>query len=144
MKLTYILFLSLRRKTPSLLFMLRKERRSVVRKNKDIHASEREIPLLCAGCRSYNSKLTSCNFDNIFRKSAPYSILVLLMQYDVWCDAMRNDVMKWCKMIMMPKTHTYTPTLEHNFCIPLGTTEISLPFIFRLHRLFFGVSSASP
>jgi hypothetical protein len=23
-------------------------------------------------------------------------------------------------------------------------TEISLPFIFRLHRLFFGVSSASP
>jgi hypothetical protein len=22
--------------------------------------------------------------------------------------------------------------------------EISLPFIFRLHRLFFGVSSASP
>jgi hypothetical protein len=28
--------------------------------------------------------------------------------------------------------------------IPLGMTEISLPFIFRLHRLFFGVSSASP
>jgi hypothetical protein len=23
-------------------------------------------------------------------------------------------------------------------------TEVSLPFIFRLHRLFFGVSSASP
>jgi hypothetical protein len=26
----------------------------------------------------------------------------------------------------------------------LGTIKISLPFIFRLHRLFFGVSSASP
>jgi hypothetical protein len=144
MKLTYIPFLSLQRKSPFLLFMLRKERRSVVRKNKDIHASEREIPLLCADWRSCNSKLTSCNFDNIFRKSAPYSILVSLMQYDVWCDAMRNDVMIWCKMIMMPKTHIHTPTLEHNLFVPLGTTGISLPFIFRLHRLFFGVSSASP
>jgi hypothetical protein len=28
--------------------------------------------------------------------------------------------------------------------IPLEMTEISLPFIFRLHHLFFGVSSASP
>jgi hypothetical protein len=28
--------------------------------------------------------------------------------------------------------------------IPLGMTEISLSFIFWLHRLFFGVSSASP
>jgi hypothetical protein len=28
--------------------------------------------------------------------------------------------------------------------IPLGITEISLPFIFWLHRLFFGVSSALP
>jgi hypothetical protein len=34
--------------------------------------------------------------------------------------------------------------LEHNLCIPLGTIEVSLPFIFQLHRLFFGVSSASP
>jgi hypothetical protein len=37
------------KKTPSLLFMLCKERRSVVRKNKDIQASQREIPFLCAG-----------------------------------------------------------------------------------------------
>jgi hypothetical protein len=36
------------KKTPSILFMLRKERRSVVRKNNDIHASQREIPLLYA------------------------------------------------------------------------------------------------
>jgi hypothetical protein len=25
--------------------------------------------------------------------------------------------------------------------VPLGTTKVSLPFIFRLHRLFFGVSA---
>jgi hypothetical protein len=37
------------KKTPSLLFMLREERRSVVRKNKDIFASQREIPLLRVG-----------------------------------------------------------------------------------------------
>jgi hypothetical protein len=34
--------------------------------------------------------------------------------------------------------------LKHNLCVPLGTIKICLPFIFRLHRLFFGVSSASP
>jgi hypothetical protein len=39
-------------------------------------------------------------------------------------------------------THTYEATSK--LFIPLGTTEISLPFIFRLHRLFFGVSSAFP
>jgi hypothetical protein len=39
-------------------------------------------------------------------------------------------------------THTYEATSE--LFIPLGIAEISLPFIFRLHRLFFGVSSASP
>jgi hypothetical protein len=50
MKLSYIPFLSLRqKKTPFLLFMLREERRSVVRKNKDILASQKEIPLLRAG-----------------------------------------------------------------------------------------------
>jgi hypothetical protein len=41
-----------------------------------------------------------------------------------------------------PNTHTYEAS-SITF-IPLGMTEISLPFIFRLHRLFFGVSSASP
>jgi hypothetical protein len=34
--------------------------------------------------------------------------------------------------------------LKHNLYVPLGTIKISLPFIFWLHRLFFGVSSASP
>jgi hypothetical protein len=43
---------------------------------------------------------------------------------------------------MNAQTHTYEAT-SITF-IPLGMTEVSLPFIFRLHRLFFGVSSASP
>jgi hypothetical protein len=43
MKLTYIPFLSLREKTPSLLFMLRKERDPCFVK-KDIHALQRETP----------------------------------------------------------------------------------------------------
>jgi hypothetical protein len=47
--------------------------------------------------------------------------------YAKWCD----DVML-CKMMFMPKTHTHTPIVEY-------TT--SLPLIFRLHRLFFGVSA---
>jgi hypothetical protein len=45
-----------------------------------------------------------------------------------WCNMM-YDVML-CKMIFVPKTH-----------IPIMKYTISLPFIFRLHRLFFGVSA---
>jgi hypothetical protein len=41
-------------------------------------------------------------------------------------------------------TYSHSHTGTHNLCIPLGTTGFSLPFIFWLHRLFFGVSSASP
>jgi hypothetical protein len=40
-------------------------------------------------------------------------------------------------------THPHAHTETHDLCVPLGTIEISLSFIFRLHRLFFGVSSAS-
>jgi hypothetical protein len=43
---------------------------------------------------------------------------------------------------MTVQTHTYEATSK--LLIPLGMTEIFLLFIFRLHRLFFGVSSASP
>jgi hypothetical protein len=43
---------------------------------------------------------------------------------------------------MNAQTHTYEAT-SITF-IPLGMTEVSLPFIFWLHRLFFGVSSTSP
>jgi hypothetical protein len=43
---------------------------------------------------------------------------------------------------MNVQTHAYEATSK--LFIPLGMTEISLPFIFRLRRLFFGVSSTSP
>jgi hypothetical protein len=45
------------------------------------------------------------------------------------------------RMMLMPKTHTHAETQSLR---PLRNDQISLPFIFRLHRLFFGVSSASP
>jgi hypothetical protein len=40
---------------------------------------------------------------------------------------------------MNVQTHAYEATTIA--FIPLGMTEFSLPFIFRLHRLFFGVSA---
>ena len=60
-------------------------------------------------------------------------LLAPLMQDDVWCYAMQNDVMmlcyaKWCLL----RRHTHIPTVEYT---------ISLSFIFQLHRLFFGVSA---
>jgi hypothetical protein len=116
---------------------------------KNIHASQRGIPSFVTRLmKLYFPKLTSClsTFSflrRIHRRSTPYSILVSLMRYDVWCDAMRNDVMIWCRMILMPKTHTHTGV--HKFCIPLGTTfELLHRLFFGVHRLFFGVSSAFP
>jgi hypothetical protein len=50
-----------------------------------------------------------------------------MLCYAKWCD----DVML-CKMMFMPKIHTHTPIVEYT---------ISLPLIFRLHHLFFGVSA---
>jgi hypothetical protein len=43
---------------------------------------------------------------------------------------------------MNVQTHAYEAASK--LLIPLGMTEISLSFIFRLRRLFFGVSYASP
>jgi hypothetical protein len=40
---------------------------------------------------------------------------------------------------MNAQTHTSEATTIA--FIPLGMTEVSLPFIFRLHHLFFGVSA---
>jgi hypothetical protein len=45
-------------------------------------------------------------------------------------------------MQMNVQTHAYEAISK--LLIPLEMTEISLLFIFRLHRLFFSVSSASP
>ena len=50
-----------------------------------------------------------------------------MLCYAKWCD----DVML-CKMMLMPKTHIHISIMEYT---------ISLPFIFRLHRLFLGVSA---
>jgi hypothetical protein len=51
----------------------------------------------------------------------------MMLCYAKWCD----DVML-CKMIFVPKTHTHIPIVEYT---------MSLPFIFQLHRLFYGVSA---
>jgi hypothetical protein len=40
---------------------------------------------------------------------------------------------------MNVQTHIYEATTKA--FIPLGIIKVSLPFIFRLHRLFFGVSA---
>ena len=85
----------------------------------------------------YFSKVTSCLstfsiWRSIFRRLASYSILVSLMQYDVWCNVMRNDVMVWCKMMRMPKTHTHTGI--HKLCIPLGTSFELLHLLFRWYK----------
>jgi hypothetical protein len=46
------------------------------------------------------------------------------------------------RMMLMPKTHTHAET---QYLRSLRNHQkISLSFIFWLHRLFFGVSSASP
>jgi hypothetical protein len=87
-----------------------------------------------------SSKLILCLspislFRSIFQRSTLYPLLVSLMQHDVWCYVMRNDVMmlcyaKWC----FRRRHTHIPIVKYT---------ISLPFIFQLHRLFFGVSALS-
>jgi hypothetical protein len=50
-----------------------------------------------------------------------------MQMYDVMCRA--NEC----------QTHAYEATTKA--FIPLGIIKVSLPFIFRLHRLFFGVSA---
>ena len=55
------------------------------------------------------------------------------MQYDVWCYVLRNDMMMLCyAKWYLCRRYTHIPTAEYT---------ISLSFIFRLHRLFFGVSA---
>jgi hypothetical protein len=65
------------------------------------------------------------------------------MRYDVWCDAMQNDVMQ--NDTDAEDTHPHTHTWVHKLCIPLGMTfKLLHRLLFGAHRLFFGVSSASP
>jgi hypothetical protein len=118
---------------------------------------KKEIPSITSLIKLYFPKHTSCLskfsfWRSICRRFASYSIFVPLMQYDVWCNVMRNDVMIWCEMMWMPKTHTHAYTGIHNtphplrnifwvfkLCIPLGTTFELLHLLFRWH-----LSSAFP
>ena len=89
----------------------------------------------------YFPKLTSCLstfsfWRSMCRRLDSYLILVPLMQYDVWCNVMRNDVMIWCKMMRMLKTHTHphAHTRTHKLCIPLGTTFELLHLLFWWYK----------
>jgi hypothetical protein len=137
------LFWAFGEKTPSLLFMLRKER----------------SPFLCRICCdeivfAKGLLRASAHFHSTqyCRRSASYPIFLLLMRYDVWCNVMRNDAMIWCNMMVMLNTHTRVHTGTHKtlhplrdvfgvvkLCIPLGTTLGLLHLIFRWY-----LSSASP
>jgi hypothetical protein len=118
---------------------------------------KKEAPSMASLIKLYFLKFTSCLstfsfWQSICRSFASYPIFVLLMRYDVWCNVMRNEMMTWCKMMVMPKTHTRAHTGIHKtlhplrnvfwvskLCIPLGTTFELLHLLFRWH-----LSSASP
>jgi hypothetical protein len=126
-------------KTHSLLFMLRKEGSPFYGKYDKI------VPrsLLRVSAHFHSTKYC--------RRFASYPIFLSLMQYDVWCNVVRNDAMIWCNMMMMSNTHTRAHTGTHKtlhplrnifgifkLCIPLGTTLELLHLIFRWY-----LSSAS-
>jgi hypothetical protein len=103
-------------------------------------------------CRSLLRASAHFHSTKYCRRFASYPILLPLMRYDVWCNAMQNDAVIWCNMMVMPNTHTRAQTRTHKtlhplrgvfgvskLCIPLGTTLELLHFIFRWH-----LSSASP
>jgi hypothetical protein len=136
-------------KTPSLLFTLRKEKRSMLCKN--IHASQKGIPSFVTRLmKLYFPKLTSClnTFSflrSILRRLTSYSIRVIdAIWCMMWCYA------KWCDdMVQIDEdaenTHPHAHTETHKLYILLGMTlEPSSPLFFSVHHLFFGVSSASP
>ena len=83
----------------------------------------------------YFPKLSSCLSTFLFwrsicRRSASYSILVSLMQYDVWCDdMMQNDE-------DVKDTHPHAHTGTHKLCIPLGTTFELLHLLFWWYKFY--------
>jgi hypothetical protein len=135
------------KKTSSLLFMLRKEeylwfgKISTLGKEHPSFVNNRSL-LPHQSWWSCNSQLTLClsiffHFCKAFSEDRVIGVIWCMMWcYARWCD----DMMQ--RMMLMPKTHTHAET--HNLCVPLETIKISLPLIFQLHRLFFGVSSAPP
>jgi hypothetical protein len=84
MKLTYIPFLSLRRKKhlPFISCFVKKEDPWFIKITISMLHKERSLCCVQADEVVIRS-LLRVTFDSIFRKSAPYFILVSLMQYDV-------------------------------------------------------------
>jgi hypothetical protein len=141
-------------KTPSILFMLRKEKIScfvkisILCKISKLH--KQRIPSFCNRADetvflSLLCALAHFHFYKAFSDDWLRIQFVSSVQYDVWCDAMRDDVMIWCEgWSNAEDTHPHAHTGTYNLCVPLGTIGTSLPFIFWLHRLLFGASSVSP
>jgi hypothetical protein len=142
----YIPFWAFGEKTPSLLFMLRKEK---------FHASWKYAYFVKHPCfvnkgsllsqQSWRNCISHLYFVNkAFSEDRLHIQFVSLVRYDV--DVMLCVMMWWYDAkydANAEDTHSHAHIETHSLCVPLGTIDISLPFIFRLHRLFFGVSSAS-
>ena len=89
-------------KTPSLLFMLHKEELLCFVKNPPYFVKHQcfvNNKSLLPHQEWWNCdfQLTLCLFYKALPKDRPRFQLMLLMWYDVWCDAMWDDVMIWCK-----------------------------------------------
>ena len=121
MKFVYIPLLSLREKTPSLLFMLHEEKFPpllieyfVPCHSYCIIALLMKVSLLCKIVSVEGIPCASAHCFRIHRifseEHFSFCTIFLLMQYDVWCNAMRNDVMIWCNMMFMSKISTHTKT----------------------------------
>ena len=120
-------------KTPSLLFMLREEYPYSV---KILCFVSNRSPLILKLIKLYFFKTYFVPWHNFFETISEDQHCIPFLCH--WCNMM-YDVMlcEWCDDVMVCewsfcRRYTHIPSVEHT---------ISLPFIFRLHRLFFGVSA---
>ena len=122
-------FWALGEKTPFLLSMLRKERCPFYGQSDTIVFLKVCFMPQHTHLTKYCQKFTSC------------PILLPLMQYDVWCNVVRNDAMIWWWRQTHTHTHAHTEThktlhpLRNEFwvfklCIPLGMTLSFFTFYF--------------
>jgi hypothetical protein len=109
------------KKTPSLLFMLRKEKMSPLLIEYLIFCHSCCIMILltkiCLLCKILSTEGILCASAHYFiihqifpEKHVSFCTIFLLMRYDVWCNAMRNDVMIWGNMMFMSKIRIHTKT----------------------------------
>ena len=120
-------------KTHSLLFMLREEYPYFV---KTLCFVRNRSPLILELMKLYFFKTYFVPWHNFFETISEDQHCIPFLCH--WCNMM-YDVMlcEWCDDVMVCewsfcRRYTHIPSVEHT---------ISLPFIFRLHRLFFGVSA---